>query len=689
MWGMFFAAVVLVGCFLYIPGFFALRAFCISRIFALVCAPLLSLVVYSLLGIVYAKVGIFCSWVVLVLPYGVLAFAVWGISRFFKGSPKLAFEVESSIVFSKKPVWHFDASCLLGYVVLGLAVSLIFLSGSLSGPDAYVQEFDNVQHLGLTRGFVESGNWSALGVSMYPSEAGTRINPLPGSGFYPTAWNCVAALAVSALQVSVPLAINATNFLFVGIVLPASMFLLMRVLFRDRLSAIPFGAFCVLGFTAFPWGFLMFGPLYPNLAAFCLVPAVAACFVSVFTRNASNGSRVAAGLLCVIGLICLAFSQPNAVFTLAVFLIPFCTVQASRLADLPFVPDERKLLVRVGSGLAFLVFAGFVWFALYKMPFMQSVVTHYWSGFSTGERAVFDAFSLAFRLQVPQFLLALAVLAGIVSAARSKVWFWMAFPFVIFCIFFIIDATDGMAKHLLTGFWYTDSYRIAASAALVAVPLASLGLWWASKGLQFLVVKLRDVSPERASAVSAALVAAVFLLGNFAVVPAAQERGVPGSAFGAVSSVLSRMSKQADQPVYSNAESAFVQEAMKVIPEGALVVNEPDDGSAFAYGVDGLNVYYRNLRDYGGANETKDSVAIRTKLYRVVDDVQVQAALEDIGAKYVLKLDQGPSIEQRGFLFTYEDGKRWSGLEGLNDNTPGFEVVLSRDDMRLYKVVAA
>ena len=31
--------------------------------------------------------------------------------------------------------------------------------------------------------------------------------------------------------------------------------------------------------------------------------------------------------------------------------------------------------------------------------------------------------------------------------------------------------------------------------------------------------------------------------------------------------------------------------------------------------------------------------------------------------------------------------EEWAGIDGVRDDTPGFEVVLSEGDMRLYKIV--
>ena len=102
--------------------------------------------------------------------------------------------------------------------------------------------------------------------------------------------------------------------------------------------------------------------------------------------------------------------------------------------------------------------------------------------------------------------------------------------------------------------------------------------------------------------------------------------------------------------------------------------------------MDGLNVYYRYLRTYGGDDETGESKLIRTRLDELASNDEVREAVRNVGGSYVLQLDQGKG-EASPRLFTYENGKNWQGLESIDDDTPGFEVVLARDDMRLYKIV--
>ena len=67
-------------------------------------------------------------------------------------------------------------------------------------------------------------------------------------------------------------------------------------------------------------------------------------------------------------------------------------------------------------------------------------------------------------------------------------------------------------------------------------------------------------------------------------------------------------------------------------------------------------------------------------------NIQVQEAVDDIDAEYVLLLDQGENDEEERQRFWSYYPEQWIGIEAISDDTPGFTVVLAEDDMRLYKI---
>ena len=92
--------------------------------------------------------------------------------------------------------------------------------------------------------------------------------------------------------------------------------------------------------------------------------------------------------------------------------------------------------------------------------------------------------------------------------------------------------------------------------------------------------------------------------------------------------------------IYTTAEKEFVAEVEQILPEGAVVINNPNDGSCFCYVVDGMRTYYRYLRTYGEGGETEDSALIRSRLDSISYDDRVKEAVENVGAEYLLLRQQ-------------------------------------------------
>ena len=692
MWGLFFCAALVGAVFLYIPGFLVLRGFRASFSFAFAFAPLIGIPATVAITFVYSLIGVQSSWASVLFPQ--LAF---GVILFLLGKHRAASSRESLFAEGDRVTLGFDPRSLLLYVAVGIAVSSVMFVSFLQEPISFAQEYDNVVHLGSIRSFVESGNWSPFGTSLYVGDIDSGLNPLPGTGFYPPVWYDVAAFMVSMLGVPIVLSVNAANFVFAGIVFPIGVFAFMSVVFEERCDVVRWGAACALAFSAFPWMTIAWGPLFPNTAAFCLAPLVAALFVLLFREGLPARSRIGFALLFVAGVVALAFTQPNAVFTVGVWLVPFLAYRVSFAADLVYRGGRTHRGLRVLFAVAALVAVGFIWFAAYCLPFLQAVVQHSWIAVQSKPQAFASALTLGFMSKGTQLALMVFVIIGAALTLKSREWLWLSFAFAIACGLFVVDvSSDGPLQHLLTGFWYTDYYRVAAMAAMFGIPLASLGIAEASSRISALLARLRHAEVHLSSVVSVALCFVLLLAGNVISIPMVSDsspEGAPRLGKSSFCSVWQQLYRENNVDyIYTTEEKEFVKEAKQLIPDGALVINNPNDGSCFCYVVDDIRVYYRYLRAYGEGGESEDSELIRSRLDMIAHDERVNQAVRNVGAEYVLLLDQGrendPADPDSFFFFTYERKGLWSGIDLVSDTTPGFEVVLSRNDMRLYRITA-
>lgn len=687
MWVLFFLTVAVVAAFLYVPGYLALRGFGVARTLAFSFAPLIGVAGYAVLGIAYEAAGIWSSWASQAVPFALLELVVFAVLRMRGRRASACFGLTDYGCARPRGRVSYDAACLVGYLLFSVVFAGVLFVWYLGFPDSYAQQYDNISHLGKVRVFVESGVWSSLSTSLY-SPADAVINPLPGSGFYPAAWHSVAALAASSTGVSPAAAENVANFVFTAMVLPSGVFSFVRVAFDGCKSILPFGGVCALLFSGFPWMLIHFGPLYPNLAAFCLIPAAAAVFLLLFQKSCSLGQRVGLLALLVVAIVALVLAQPNAVFTLGVLLAPFCVWRISRIPQRMGATGRRLDVLRLAFGAAAVCVAVAVWLLLYKAPFLQSVVQYTWPPSDKMDEVLFGVLLTGFKAKGSQVVLAVLVVVGAVAALRESRFRWLFFAYVLACVIYCVnDCSGGELKHVFGGFWYTDPWRCGAMASLTGIFLATLGLWSVWRG----ALKVLDrVSGERrtrlVSAGAAVALACCAVLG--ATFPGV---GLAGFQDGKIAfhSVLNGLHREAStSPIYDEAEQAFVQEVKQVLPSDALVINVPDDGSMFAFPADGLRTYYRYTRTYGKSDEVPESAVIRGRLCRIAEDESVQQAVRSVGAQYVLQLDQGQPGVERNYMFTYDSGKNWRGIDAIRDDTPGFEVVLARDDMRLYRITA-
>ena len=163
---------------------------------------------------------------------------------------------------------------------------------------------------------------------------------------------------------------------------------------------------------------------------------------------------------------------------------------------------------------------------------------------------------------------------------------------------------------------------------------------------------------------------------------------VPGftlCSFGRISEVGSDMNVTSGSVGLDSEEIKFLEEVRSVVQDDDLVLNLPYDGSLFAYGVYGLNVYYREMSGYSGVGETWESAVVRDRINEISANPAVEKSVRSVDGKYVLLLKRDPGQMQR-FTPTFSE-ECWGGFFSLNDETSGFRVVLKSGDMRLYEIL--
>lgn len=717
MWPEFVLAALLTILFLFVPGYFFFRGIGFSRILSVAAAPMYTAAAYAITCIAYGIVGVPCTWVSVLAPALVVAAVVFVVPRVLRKSRDLiAFPCAASGetrgdgdcegAFERngvgKPKAHHakregaeDWLCLCLYLAVGLVVGWLVFLFNLSDAASYNQFYDNAQHLSILQSFAGSDRWSSLGITMYQLPGDEPLLPSSKIGFYPSAWHDIGAMVASCGNIGVAIVENAVNFVFLALVFPASMFALMRWVFAGRRAVVWMCGLLVMAAGAFPWRFMTFGPLFPNLASMAVMPMAALAFVIMVGEGMARRARVVACFTFVVGCAAAALLQPNTIFALAVFLCPYCVarVYSSTLKRFDGKPHGRMLAV--AFSMLFALAAVVLWVVAYNLPALASIVTYNWPALVGMARALLDAAVMNYVGVPPQLLFALLAVIGGVYSILHRRYLWLAVSYVIFSLIFAVsEGSDGVLKQVLAGFWYTDYNRIGALAAVCAMPLAAMGAAWIAEGAAKLASRSRAKraqgdrpGPDAGFLMRTSGIVVGALVAACLYVPVVlYDAGAPtGAALAVITNDIRICYDNDNHGTFDEPEQEFVDEVMDIVPDGTAIVNVPYDGSVFAFASEGTDAVFRTFRDVSDIAHGTGGV-IRDRLQDVASDEEVAAALRDAGAEYFMLLDSDP---QNGFtVYPHEDYEPlWSHLLEIDENTPGFELVLSRDDMKLFRIL--
>ena len=712
MWLEFFQSVVVIIALLYVPGVILLHASGMPKPWALVSAPLVSCALFFIEGEIFSTLNIPIPLAVMVLVPLLIAALVNGYVFYVAPKHKEDFRSEkpnkSEAIRAGKqstsPVPAFICEELpfwmpLLYIAIGLlTVGFLFLP-TLPSASSFVQGWDIVHHLDVTQAMIESQKYSSIHYDFY-STVETAITPWePGSsGFYPSGWNIIVALTTQLVSTTVPIAGNALNFVSAAIVFPLSICsVIAKVLPKHRIALVS-GAFVCLAFFVFPWSLLIYGPIFPNTVAFCVMPSIWWIFMQMTRSKTPKHDLIWLIVIFVLGLITLFILHPSTIFSSIVVLLPwsFARIGESKRRVVLF----GKQIKPVTLAYVFFIFALVIWSVFYYVLIVRGVALNFWwSAYSSLQDAILHALGMDFigqsyaggELVSPQPILSICVLVGAVWTFKHKQARWMVSAFMylsILCIFII--TFDVPLKGYLSGFWYTDPFRIAASCVIMAIPLAALGLATLAEAALETFASWREKASQAQTCVfcnvwakpliAGAVIACVVVLNYVVPMPNLKsEKPIPAAT------AFKQASEKAygDHYILTSEELEFLRRVELTVPAGAVIANLPQDGSLWAYGTNDLHVLWRFPNGYD-ASERPASAILRKRLNRISSDPEVLQTARDLNVQYVLILNNVVDYSN-AVTSTYKPGT-FRGITQITDTTPGFEVVLEEGSMRLYKI---
>lgn len=582
------------------------------------------------------------------------------------------------------------------YLCVNIAVMFVVFLSLLDSPERIFTFGDNDYHVTVIKSMIDSGDYSTLAVSQYPSDLPSEQNPfdIPAS-YYPAGYHIFTALIAAPLGVSAPLAENASNFLITSVIFPLSMLALLRSIF-DNKWIVFIGAFVVCACVAYPLRPLIVHQIYPNVAAFACIPSTIALFYTAFNFSKRIQHRVKYFILFIACIIGVGTLHPNAVIAASMF--SFSILVASAIPKLIYRTKAKTSAKRITVTLAILTLSVIflvAWVFLLNHPALYNTTSYIWEWTISPLIGLLSVGTLGLKLMSPNFMLAIMMLIGFAYCAKRKKYWWVILSALMCMAVYYFNAVGSPEiKRLFAGFWYTDPERTSALVALAVTPLTACGIYSTIKFFMSLAYRIKRKrshplhSCYRLSKATKATISATCLIifmalnymPNLLHIPVRGIRELP--SFSATRGLIYEWSKPTDSHnLYTEDERSFVNKALEETGEESLIINMPYDGSLYSYAFDDLNVYYKSHID--GGDDT-NSQLIRTQLDQIANNDAVENAVSDIGAQYVLKLHLDPESNDDRNHWTPDE---WTGLDNITDETPGFEIVLSDGDMRLYRIL--
>lgn len=578
-----------------------------------------------------------------------------------------------------------DLLPLLICIGTGFLFAYWFFSHSLADWSHLTQSEDNIRHYAYIRSLLNSTDWSTLNVSMYGIGTSQSLNPYLSQtgGFYPLGWHIPSAITCALAATSIGIGTNVVNFTLIGLSLPiGSYYLISQVFPNESKLRVATGAIVSLVLPASPWVLLAVWPLFPNLATMCLVPAAAALFIDATTASSAyRPTKIAGFVLCCGGI---SVTQPNGIFVCAVFLIPYTVWICSKHAgERQFTNKIGKDKAKLIAGSAASLSISLIWLFVYKLPPFQGVVSYYWSPISTIWQAMVDCLFTAYPIQPASIFIALLCAAGALHLLRKKVY-WPVVSCSLAVILYVVASAfgDNAIKHVLTGFWYTDPYRVAAMLAFCCIPVAYSGFILLLGTVKAIADRL-DM-PSKSSIVTIAAVLALFIV--FAL-PSFAIRGVAEitTPYSTMTANMRGFTRVEEGAILTDAKIEFLNKVATITGPNAVIANTPYDGSCFAKGVANLNLLFCNDENYTESTTSSWAINLRSNLCNYMSSSSTKKNVSDKDVQYVLSLEEDDGT-MKAWYPAFEQS-RWTGILSISEATPGFELILQTGDMALYKII--
>ena len=571
---------------------------------------------------------------------------------------------------------------------LYLSASLVIVTWiyvkSLDGPSSLIPLFDNAHTLSTIQSFAKTGCYGPLLSSAYLDTP----QLFQGLSYYPAVLHSVSALTSNMFGCGASEALNILVFDLLFMTLPLSVRSLIKSAFPESREAELFGVFSPFVFYAFPWGLLIFGPLQTYLMGLSFVPAVLSALILLIDRHSPG--RISSFGLSMAGLATVSLCHPSALFSVGILAIPLIIKAAISVPPFKAFSWKGKSLVVVATLATILG----IWLISYNLPFLKGTVSYTWRAFMAPSQAFSAVLGLSLTDSPSQPIVAFLVIIGAFSCIRRREGSsWLIASTFLVALVYCIDVTaDGWLKQLLGGFWYTDSRRIAAMLIIPMIPLFSAGVGCVYSNVKVYVENKKDTqASSTAMGIGIALLLVAFSFGpDVSLYGSINLPSAISYARASLSSLYSLSTFQhrddwSETLMLDKEELDAGKDIASIASDGGLVLNNALDGSAFFYSACGVNVLNRTC---GSGFGTDGNACFSKYAAGYTSNSAIKKKMADLDIRYVLQLDSGATpMEASTFALNYKVSD-WAGIQSITPETPGFELVYSKGDIRLYRLTA-
>ncbi|WNM24736.1 DUF6541 family protein [Demequina capsici] len=603
----------------------------------LLAAPALSIAIAAVGATLAGAAGVAWNALTLAAFSLILMGVAYGVRRYVRASGDAGVPQHAPVAAR--------AAALVG-LALGATVIGWHVSQGLMGPGVFSFTYDDTVHLNAVRWAMEHHDASPW-----------FIGSVSKIGFYPNGWHSVASVIGLAASVQPIVAINVTNLLIAALVWPASMLALVWTLLRRRPAALVAGGVLAGAFVGVPYSFLFFGTLYPNLTGYAMVPAAVAS--ALWVGEASGPRDRLRALVLAVGLAGgTGLAHPNA-FLVVVAFVAFIVV-ARLWTDV--VRGRSSMSTRRAWFITGAIAAagGVLWLA---------TRTHWdWPSWGGPARELWEGLAAApYRMPVSIALLVLLVI-GYASVGRVREAPALIAPFAAALVLFVVGAgfaSENILRNIIADPFYNDPWRLFAILSISQVPIAVVGavtVWDLGLRLLARVPRGREALTR---IVVVAGVGALVLVANGPTVAAG------------VSSMQSVRTPPATGGYVTADELALMERLDRTTDSDALLIGDPQTGTAFAYGISGRHVVEMHIL----GDLTADEQYLSQHLGQIDSDPRVCQAVTAVGVSYALDFGAVRLDFDLGTDKTYP---------GLHDLTPGEHLQLvdqEGPDARLFRIV--